>query len=520
MKRNKKWSFSIVFIMILAISSLILVRFGFFDSKIPNELYNVYLDGNKVGTVKSENDFNYYINSQEEKLKEKYNVSTIYAPKGVEIKKVITYDNRYDSNEKIYDLLVESENFTINGYVVKIKKEEEEVVKDSSGKETIEKVEKVNTLNVIDIDMFNSAITDVVKAFVDKDEYEAFMTSTQKPIEDFGELIEKIYIEENITYQEDYIPTSEYIFTDKGELTKYLLYGTLEEQQTYVVKEGDTISTVAEKNKLNVQEFLIANPEFTSENNLLYASQRVVVGLINPVINVVVEKHSVQKEKQSYSTDIKYDNNLVIGYSYEERKGEDGLDKVTRKYQYVNGQLQDIALISTVEIKPSVSRILVKGERYIPYVADLSYWGWPTKKPYSISSGYGYRWGSFHAGIDIYVGHGSPVYAANNGTVYDAKAGCIRGDKNCHGGSGNYITINHNIGTYYTRYLHLNTILVKPGQIVKRGQIIGTMGNTGNCVPLPAYGSNSIAGTHLHFEVWIGGPPYGGGHHVNPYNIF
>lgn len=517
MKNNKKWSFGIIFIMILAIGSLILVRFGFFDSKLPNELYNVYLDGNKIGTVKSESAFNEYINRQEEKLKEKYKVNTIYAPKGVEIKKVITYDNKYDSNEKIYDLLVSSENFTVKGYIVKIVKEEQEIVKDSSGKETSEKVEKVNTLNVTNISMFDSAITDVVKAFVDTDEYDDFMTSTQKPIVDFGELIEKIYIQEKITYQEDYIPTSEYIFTDKGELTKYLLYGTLDEQQTYVVKDGDTIESVAEKNKLNVQEFLIANPEFTSENNLLYTSQKVVVGLINPVISVVVEKHSVKQEKQAYSTDVKYDSNLVVGYSYEERKGEDGLDKVTRKYQYVNGQLQDVALISTEEIKPSVSRILVKGERYIPYVADLSYWAWPTNRPYSITSGYTYRWGKFHSGIDITVAHGSPIYAANNGTVYDAKAGCIRGDVKCNGGRGNYVIINHNIGGYYTQYMHMNTILVKPGETVKRGQKIGTMGNTGNCVPTPAYGSNSIAGTHLHIEVWIGAPYRG--YHINPWNV-
>ena len=47
-------------------------------------------------------DFNGYINEQENKLKEKYNVNTIYTPKGVEIKKTITYDDKIDSNEKIY----------------------------------------------------------------------------------------------------------------------------------------------------------------------------------------------------------------------------------------------------------------------------------------------------------------------------------------------------------------------------------------------------------------------------------
>ena len=76
------------------------------QNRTPNELYSVYLSGKKIGTVKSGEEFNTYINLQEEKLKVKYDVDTIYAPKGVEIKKVITYDNDYDSNEKIYNLLV------------------------------------------------------------------------------------------------------------------------------------------------------------------------------------------------------------------------------------------------------------------------------------------------------------------------------------------------------------------------------------------------------------------------------
>ena len=229
------------------------------------------------------------------------------------------------------------------------------------------------------------------------------------------------------------------IFTDKSLLTKYLLYGTTEEQSTYIVKEGDTIESIATANKLNTQEFLIANPEFTSVNNLLYESQKVVVGLIDPIISIVVEKHSVQEEVSKYATEIKYDDELIIGYSYTEREGEDGIDKVTRKYQYINGQLVDVAMVGSVEIKPSVSKILVKGDKYVPNVADLSYWAWPTSTPYTITTYYQYRWGSFHAAIDIYVGFGSPIYAANNGTVYAVGDGCVRGATGCNNTRGNYI---------------------------------------------------------------------------------
>ena len=507
--KKNKISISAILVLTLSISSLFLLGFKLTRNRIPNEMYAIYLEGKKIGTVKSKDEFNQYINKQEERLKEQYQVEEIHTPKGVEIKKLITYSNKTNSNKEIYDMLVASENFTIKGVVVEIEKASTE---ENSKNETI-------TLNLLSKEIFDESIIDIIKAFIEDQEYESFMNSSQVPITDTGELIEDIYIQEDITYKEDYISTSEKIFVDKAELTKYLLYGTTDKQDTYIVKEGDTIETIAESNKLNVQEFLIANPEFTSANNLLYETQEVVVGLINPLISIVVEKHSVKEEVKKYTTEIKYDEELIIGYSYTEREGEDGLDKVTRKYQYINGQIADVALVGSVEVKPSVSKILVKGDKYVPNVADLSYWAWPTAKPYAITTYYQYRWGKFHAAIDISVSFGSPIYAANNGTVYDVGTGCIRGDTGCNETRGNYIIINHNAGNYYTQYMHLNTVLVKPGQTVARGQKIGTMGNTGYVVPTPAYGSSSYAGTHLDFGVWRG-IPYRGGYHINPYNIY
>ena len=527
MKKNKKWTFSIITSIVLAVASIFLLGFKLVNNRTPHELYAIYIDGTKIGAVKSKEKFDEYINDKEEELRKKYGVSKIYTPKGVEIKKIVTYSDKYDTNDAIYNILVKKQNFTVKGIVIEIEKEvqEEETTIDNKKEDKTAKIgnneeqkKEIITLNVTSKDIFDEALVDLIKAFVDEKTYNAYMESNQSPIVDTGELIESIYIKENITYKESYISTSEEIFTDKSTLTKYLLYGTTEEQDIYTVKEGDTIETVANAHKLNVQEFLIANSEFTSVNNLLYESQKVVVGLINPIISIVVEKHSVQDEVAKYATEVKYDKNLVIGYSYTEREGENGLDKVTRKYQYINGQLADTAFISSVEIKPSVSKIVVKGDRYIPYVADLSYWAWPTNKPYVITTGYQYRWGKFHRAIDIALGHGSPIYAANNGTVVAIGNNCIRGDIKCNGERGNYVIINHNIGGYYTQYMHLNTVLVIPGQTVKRGQKIATMGNTGYVVPTPAYGSNSYAGTHLDFGVWIGMPYQG--YTINPFSLY
>jgi len=96
----------------------------------------------------------------------------------------------------------------------------------------------------------------------------------------------------------------------------------------------------------------------------------------------------------------------------------------------------------------------------------------------------------FHTGIDLVEPYGSPVYAADDGVV--ALVG------NSSGGYGNYVVIAHS-GGFNTLYGHLSTALVKVGQTVSQGTVVGLEGSTGNST-----------GAHLHFELRINQNP------VNP----
>ena len=125
-----------------------------------------------------------------------------------------------------------------------------------------------------------------------------------------------------------------------------------------------------------------------------------------------------------------------------------------------------------------------------------------------VTSDYGPRWGTFHYGIDIGYPVGSPVYAAADGVVIQVQTGCVVGNKACGGRYGNHIYIYHhnvNGSSFTTVYAHLNSVQVSSGQVVKQGQQIGTLGNTGDS-----------SGPHLHFEIHPGGWSYHGG--VNPRN--
>jgi hypothetical protein len=88
-------------------------------------------------------------------------------------------------------------------------------------------------------------LENTIKAFVDKDQYEKFLAGTQEEVKDSGSMIENIDVDDEITYKEALIPTDQKIYVDSDELSKYLLYGTLDEQETYTVKAEDSIESIA-----------------------------------------------------------------------------------------------------------------------------------------------------------------------------------------------------------------------------------------------------------------------------------
>lgn len=112
----------------------------------------------------------------------------------------------------------------------------------------------------------------------------------------------------------------------------------------------------------------------------------------------------------------------------------------------------------------------------------------PTKGVFT--SGFGYRWGALHAGVDLAGPIGTPIYAVSDGVVIDAGPTA---------GYGAWVKLRHADGTV-TLYGHVNTWTVQIGQRVMAGDQIATIGNRGNST-----------GPHLHFEVLVNGT-----NHIDP----
>lgn len=123
----------------------------------------------------------------------------------------------------------------------------------------------------------------------------------------------------------------------------------------------------------------------------------------------------------------------------------------------------------------------------------------PNKDLKRLASGYGMRMHPIlkvrrmHAGCDFSAPQGTPIYATGNGKVIMARH---------YKTSGNMVKIDHGYG-YVTKYFHLSKFSVKEGKKVKRGDIIGLVGNTG-----------LSKAPHCHYEIWKDNS------HINPINYF
>jgi len=230
----------------------------------------------------------------------------------------------------------------------------------------------------------------------------------------------------------------------------------------YVVSSGDTISGIAQKFGITVNSVLWANDLHV--NSVIKAGDALEILPISGVKHIVKSGDTLSDVAKLYKADaeeIAFYNNI-----------EDGKLKISSTILVPGGVLPNSMLPQPVLAKT----ILKNAPAYTKAGQGSGYFIYPAA---------GHNWGRIHAnnGVDISNPKGGPIYAAAAGTVILADG------SGYNGGYGQYIKIKHPNGVV-TLYAHLSKILVKNGQEVSQGAVIGMMGNTGRST-----------GTHLHFEV-------------------
>ncbi len=482
---KKEYSTSSIILGIVLSILVVYMTFTFTPrTKKVNEYYQVYLSGEKIGLIRSKQELYDLIDQEQQEIKKFYNVPKVYPPSGLEIEKVLTYKNNVMTAKEVYNEIKDIDPFTIEGYEVSV---------------TLDKNKK-NKFYILNKEDLDIAARNTVISFLKEEEYDAYLNNTQKnSSKDDGMEITDVYFDQPITIKKAYISTEKEIITNADDLSRFFLFGKTELSNTYKVKASDTIETIAEKNKLGVPDFLIANPDIVSEKALLAEGQEVNVAPINPVADVVVDSYQTETQKIKYESKTILDKTLNATERYVKQRGSNGFSKVVYATHEVNGQIINTKLVSEDVITPAVDEIVVVGAKNVVYVGNSTYWAWPTTKPYRLSSYYGWRIHpirhvqNFHTGLDITGTKSYDIYAIQDGVVKAASY---------QSAMGNYLRIEHPNG-YVAVYEHLKKKLVKVGEEVEKGQKIAIMGCTGSCT-----------GTHLHLTI------YHNGTMMNPLNLY
>lgn len=256
----------------------------------------------------------------------------------------------------------------------------------------------------------------------------------------------------------------------------------------YQVKEGDTLWGIAASLGITVDKLTALNPGLSPGR--IQPGDSINLSRTENLINVETVFTRVSTETIDIPVEERKDSSLLLGERMVLAQGKSGKREVTYQVTLRNGAEVERKQVSEVVLDKPEPRVVAKGTRVLLASRGSGRLGWPAAGP--VVSPYGARGGGMHTGIDIGAGHGSPVVAAESGTV--VRAGWYSGYGNC-------VDISHGEGVV-TRYGHMSAINVSYGQKVARGELIGRVGSTGYAT-----------GPHLHFEVIVNGQ------RVNPMNF-
>ncbi len=265
----------------------------------------------------------------------------------------------------------------------------------------------------------------------------------------------------------------------KEQAKEILRYGT-DKRIFYTVQRGDTIWTIANSNRIAVDDLVKANPDVNPDT--MQIGQQINMTVKEPHVHLESTETQVYKESIPFPVEAIEDPDLWPWQTRVLQPGVLGTRQLTVKIDRQNGQEIKREVVDNQVLTTPKKQVVARGTRQAPTLGTGSFY-WPVQGEISEYFGdVGWRW---HPGVDIAAKSGTGIRAADSGTIVFAAY---------NGNYGYAVEIDHGEGKIVTLYGHLSAFNVTVGQEVQKGDVIGFVGNTG-----------WSTGPHLHFEVRLDG---------------
>jgi len=340
--------------------------------------------------------------------------------------------------------------------------------------------QKEETFNIFtDCDAGIESFLDEVYAEIEPDK--------ELDFDDYEQGLMAMGFDDDIEVVECYLPASEI-----EDLQSAIRDVTQDEAKPtiYEVVSGDTLSQIAEKVDIPMDDLIAMNDSLENENTMIHIGDEITITVPQPKLSVRRLEQLYYEE--DYEAEIQYVDNDEW-YTTDKvtlQEPSAGHHNVMAQIEYRNDSQENVVYLKEEVTYEAVAKIVERGTKIPPsYIKPIS--------GGRLTSNFGYRKrptkgaSTYHKGVDWATPTGTAVVASSGGVVTKAGWGS---------GYGYVVYIQHPDGKV-TRYGHLSKILVSAGQSVSQGQKIALSGNTG-----------VSTGPHLHFEILINGSQ------VNPLN--
>ena len=249
----------------------------------------------------------------------------------------------------------------------------------------------------------------------------------------------------------------------------------------YTVTEEDNVENLTQKLNMSKEEILKAS---NAKDETICVGDKIKVKEEKNLLNVKIFKTKTEEEEVAFSTETTVDTTKDENFKEVTQEGKNGKNSVTYEIRLLSNGQEETNQTEVVVLEKPINEKVTVGAKKTEDDGQLT---WPVPFTKKITSPFGMRGKSMHSGIDIAANGvaGKDIVAAGSGTVesvsYSGK------------GYGNHLIINHGNGIK-TLYAHCQSISVKQGDKVKKGDVIAKVGTTGDST-----------GNHLHFEVRVNG---------------